>query len=201
MARKRMECPVAQLLGIAGDGCDVRIVVVVEADQLADQRGVFGAALAQDGADPVGELGLGRQLRVAVEDFEASRQHVAHQAIRQMVAVGLRSALIEADVVREQLEPLRELEAEPALADARLADDGNDSELLVFARGLERFGDARQLGVAPDHRGLDAFEAAVGHPECARLGADDEVAAHRPGDALDLDRRLRRDPRTRRAPG
>ena len=50
-----------------------------------------------------------------------------------------------------------------------------------------------ELGVAADHLRLDPLQAAVGHAEGTRLGAHDEVAARRPGDALDLDRRLRLD--------
>ena len=57
----------------------------------------------------------------------------------------------------------------------------------------ERLGDEREVGVAPDHLRLDPLEAAVGDAKGARLGAHHEIAAHRDGDPLDLDRRLRLD--------
>ena len=132
-------------------------------------------------------------MRVALEDLEAPGEQVAQEAVRNVVAVGLRPALEEAHRLALQLEPVRELEAEPALADAGLADDRHLPQALLLARALERFADPRQLGVAADHLRVDALEAAVGHAKRARLGARDEVAARRVGDALDLDRRLRLD--------
>jgi hypothetical protein len=50
-----------------------------------------------------------------------------------------------------------------------------------------------ELGVAADHAGLHAFDAARRHPEGAGLGAQHEIAAHRCLDALHRERRLRLD--------
>ena len=191
--RERVEGPIADLLRFAGDGDDVRVAAVLEADQLADQRGVLGGALAEHGAEPGGELVLGDRLGVALEDLEARGEHVAQQAVGNVVAVRMRPALEEAHRLALQLEPVRELEAEAALADAGLADDRHLLQALVLARTLERLADPRQLRVAADHLRLDPLQAAVGHAEGTRLGTRHEVAAHRAGDALDLDRRLRFD--------
>ena len=80
-------------------------------------------ALAEHLAKPGASLPCADRLRVALENLEAPGEQVAQQAVRHVVAVGLRPALEEAHRLAQELEPVRELEAEAALADARLADD------------------------------------------------------------------------------
>ena len=125
----------------------MRVRAVVEPDQLADQGGVLGGAVAQHGAEARRELALRGRLRIALEDLEAPGEQVAQQAIRNVVAVRLRPALEEADGLAPELEPVRELQAQAALADAGLADDRHLAQGLVLARAEERVADAGKLGV------------------------------------------------------
>jgi hypothetical protein len=56
----------------------------------------------------------------------------------------------------------------------------------AFEGVLQQF----ELGVAPDHARLDAFDAARGNPKGARLGALHQVGDDGSIYALDLERRL-----------
>ena len=187
---QRVEGAVADLLGLVCDAGDVRVGVVVEPDQLADQRRLLRGPRAQHRAEAARELGLRDGLRIAVEDLEAPGQQVAQQAVGHVVAVGLRPTLEVLHRLAPQLEPVREFEAKPALAQARIADHRDERERALVAHGLEGLGQAGEFGVAPDHPRVDALQATVRDPERPRLGAQDQVAAHRLGDALDRDRRL-----------
>ena len=200
--RHGMERAVADLLRIVGDAGDVRAGCVVEPDQVADQRGLLWRAVAEQGLQTLRELVAGQCLRVTVQNVEAPREEVAHQAIGHVVRVRLRAGMEERDgrpagpraallcSLLALREPAVELEHEPALAETCVAHDRDLPERALVLERLERFGQTREFQVAPDHARLDALDPAVGHAERTRPGLQHEVAAHRLGDSLHHNGRL-----------
>ncbi len=83
--------------------------------------------------------------------------------------------------------PALKFAQQAALADTCITGDGDDLQAALDVQSFERRLQQLQLGVAPDHAGLDPLDAACRHPECARLGAVHEVAAQRLVDAFDRD--------------
>ena len=103
------------------------------------------------------------------------------------------AALEEVEAFGTGLRPVPELVEQPALADAGIGDNDDDIQLGIAADFQERLLQTFELGIAPDHPRLDAFDAARRDSERAWLGALDQIGDDGRIDALDLDRRLRLD--------
>jgi hypothetical protein len=93
--------------------------------------------------------------------------------------------------LRASLQPAFDLEQQPALAQAGVGHHRDHPQRPLGARLLQRVRELRQLGFAPDHARLDAFDAAAGGAECARPGTLHEVGDDGLVEPLHFDRWLR----------
>ena len=124
---------------------------------------------------------------------EPPGDQVADQAERHALAAWVRSCPEQQHRLGQGLDPVGELQSEPGLAYAGLADHRDlDQAALVTGRAIG-IGQRRQLDGAADQMCLDAFDAAAGEAKRAGLGPQHQEAAHRLVDALDCQRRLRGD--------
>ena len=124
-------------------------------------------------------------------DLEAPGDDVAQQA-KRLHAGGRRGAAAEeGETLGAVFAPGFELVKQPALADAGFGDHRHCSHRALgeeaVVGGLQRF----EFGVAADHPGGHAFDAACADTELAGFGALDQVALHRGVDPLDGQRLLR----------
>src|SRR6185503_3875585 len=100
---------VAELLAIPGDAGDVRAGALVQSDQLADERDLLLAALAEERTEATGQLGVGDRLGVVVEEREPLAEERAQQAVRHAGAGRLSTAVEELHGLRASLDPALEL--------------------------------------------------------------------------------------------
>ena len=125
---------------------------------------------------------LGR-VRVRVEDAGLGLDHVGQGRERHTFAVRMRAALAPVDQVRVGVDPCVQLSDEPALADARHADDGHELRRPLLARAVERVEELVELAAPADERGRRPGELDVDSgARLERLPDDDRLRL-----ALDLD--------------
>ena len=160
----------------------------------------------------------GLVLRVRLEDAGVRLHHLAERPEADALAVGERAALPPVDELGVPLDRLEELVDEPALADARLPDEGHELCGAPASHALEGIEERVELTAAPDERrphparDVDADAAARLDrlPRVDRLGLAlrlhglglavvDRVAGRAPRRLADedaVDRRVRLEPRS-----
>ncbi len=102
--------------------------------------------------DDVVELPLGLVLRVRLEDACVRLHHLAERPEADALAVRERATLTPVDELGVPLDRLEELVDEPALADARLPDEGHELCGAPASHALERIEQRVELAAAPDER-------------------------------------------------
>src|SRR5690349_2835351 len=75
--------------------------------------------------------------RIAVLDFEAIGEHVAHEGKRKPCGLAIGSSIKNADGVRSKLDPFLELAEQTGFPEARVTGDSNDLRILFVDDGLE----------------------------------------------------------------
>ncbi len=180
------------------DAPDVRAVGEVQADQVAQQMGMrlgLGPSSARTAAPGrASSLRLARCLRrrsSAICSRQASRSR--SRPIGLACVCGWARPWNRQNVLGPRLGPVLELVEQPALADAGLADHRDRGIAARHDRRWKASCSCSSSASRADHAGLDAFDAARGDAEGARLGALHQVGGERLVDALDLHRRLRLD--------
>ncbi len=98
------------------------------------------------------ELPVGVLLVVGLEDAGVRLDHLSERPEADAFAVGQRAALTPEDELRVALDRLEELVDEPALADSRLADEGDELDRARATRPLERVEQRVELSAAADER-------------------------------------------------
>jgi hypothetical protein len=145
--------------------------------QLADALGFALRRFAHPGPQPVHPALAGQGTAVAVGDAQTPGQQLAQHAIGLQVLLRVAAAQKEPEARGVQLQQGLRFGQQPALAQARLADDRGHRQVPARRRCVEQAGQCGELGVAADHRCVDALDAASGHAERARLGRCHEVGA------------------------
>ena len=174
-------------------------VAQVEADQVAEQVGVAFGEIRPVVGTKSGTMPCSIFARAASTLSSSAiwkRQARMSRSRPKGWPCGLRRGAAAEDIeaLGPRLGPGFELVEQPALADAGLGDHGDDGQTAVSAEhALEGVLQRLELGVAADHAGGDAFDAAGADAKGARLGAQHEVAVDGLVDALDRERRLRLD--------
>src|SRR6267142_5427060 len=141
--RQRVKRAVAELFAVAGDAGDVWAGAVVEPDQLADERDLLLAAVAEGGAEPLGQLGVGGRLGVVVEDLEAPAEQRTQYAVGHIGAVRLRAPAEEPHGLGAQLEPALDLGHQSGLAEPGVADNRNARQGSLLSNRLEGIDQSR----------------------------------------------------------
>src|ERR671922_94050 len=149
-----------------------------------DPRGLVmvGNRLLDDGA----QLLRGPLLRLALEDPGVRLEDLAERPERHAVAVGKAAALAPVDELRPRVDLREELVDEPALADARHADERDELRRALVLRTGKRADQQAELSLAADERRLRRVRD-VGAVTGPRL--DDLPDRNRLRLALRLDRR------------
>ena len=125
---------------VFGPEAKTRVWLVLDGDTLYVDRNGNGD-LTEKGERFVlalDEYDLKRGKRVwHVGDIEAPGNHVAHQAVRYVLPMGLGAALQADQGTGVPLHPPFEFEQQPALAHPDIADDGNDRQFALAKRPFE----------------------------------------------------------------
>ena len=148
----------------------VRVADAEEVEQ--DGQGLPERLVHQQ--QPAGDL-LAREPGVVVlADPEVAAQHLDHRQQRDAPAVRDAAALGDVDVAGAA--PVRELAAQPALADARIRHDAH--HLAAAARALVRGFERLELSVAADEARQPAPGGYV-EPRARAAHADEREGVHR----------------------
>ena len=182
-----MEGAGAQLLRIGDNTAYVVAGGEVEADQLAEEMGI--GVVVEQRLDSREKGGVRRAEVVGRSELEAVDEQAAQQTERFVLGLSLGSGGEQEEVLELDLDPVRQLVQQAALADPGVADD---DERAVPAAGVPRGGGALQLveffGAADHPR--PTRRSRGGDAECPRLGPLDEIGPLRFVEAFDEQRRL-----------
>ena len=196
--RRGVEGAVADLPGVVLDATDVAAVAEVQTDQVAQQVGVrLGHVGALDSPEqrnePVVNLPFGGVDAVAVADLQPSGDDVAQQAVGLVLGQRVGTALEDVERLGPGFTPGLELVEQPALAQAGLADHGDQRRPALNEQAQEGALQCGEFTIAADHARLDTLDAAAGNAKRARLGAPHQVGGDGLVDALHRDAVLRLD--------
>ena len=194
--RRGVEGAIADLPGVVEDALEVAALAPLDADQVAEQMGMafgeLGAVVVDEQRrDALLHLAARRLDAVVVADLEAPGQDVAQQSERLALRLRRGAAAEDEEAFRTRIAPGRELVEQTALADAGIGHHADRGETAIDEQPLEGVLQRLEFGVAADHPGRDAFDAAAAEAKAARLRAQHEVALDRLVDALDRERLLR----------
>ena len=131
-----------------------------------------------------GQQLAGGRLIGCVVGADPHAHHLAERPEADAVAVGGRAALVPVHDFGDAVDVLQELPCQPALADAALADDGDEPRPAVAGGGVVEVLDELELAVATDERRLQALAAA--HPAALRHDAQRPEGGHGCRLALEL---------------
>src|SRR5262245_3648131 len=87
--------------------------------------------------NPMLQLFARDRRRIAVLDFEAIGEHVAHERKGKPSGLAIGPAIKNADGVRTKLDPFLELTEQTGFSQTGLASDSNDLRILFVNDGLE----------------------------------------------------------------
>ncbi len=182
--RRRMEGAVPELLRVVQDGTNVAAVAPFDADQVAQQVGVaFGEVRAivvlEQRHDALLHLRPGNRDRVVVGDLETPGQDIAQQAEGLSARLRRGPAAKEEEALGSRFAPALEFVQQPALADAGVGHHRDGGQPALVEQSLEGGLKRSEFGLATDHAGGHAFDAAAGDAEVARFGPPHQVAVDR----------------------
>ena len=196
--RGSVEGAVADLARVVAYAGNMRAVVKIQSDQVAQQVGVGLGELRtvvghEEGRDASLELALRVVHPVAVGDAQLPGERVAQQAEGLARGVGRGAATQDAHACACARQPTLELAQQSALAQAGFGDHRDHRQPPVGDHSRERVCQRRKLGVPPDHARFHTLDAAPRGVEGAGPGALHKIGNDRRIDALDRDRGLRLD--------
>jgi len=108
-----------------------------------------------------GKAGADLLFLVSLTDGGPASHHLDQRPVADPLAIGRRAPLVPIRVIDHAVEVLLELPGKPRLADAGLADDGDQPRLALPGGGVELLFEVAQLIVATNERRLQQLAAAA----------------------------------------
>src|SRR5258705_542789 len=180
---------VANLAGVIEDLAQPGTRGKIQPEQLTDEMSVEKIIFSCEQFDnSLLQLLTRYGRRIAVLNFEAVGEHIAHERKRQPCSLAIGSAIKNADAIRTKLKPLLELAQQARLADARLTGDGDDLRILFVDDGLQSRLEEFEFLFSPHHLRLHSFDSTQNstelHSQSPRFGPQHDVRLNRLRPAL-----------------